>query len=204
MFIDHTNANMANRNNGSANSQSERFPFAAPKPGLRSQLEVFLFSWWGQNQVFPLDRSPVIGFIQIAVMLVGLGLICLGGYECLFGLWHGNRLSIAAEMGVRLISTGYVIAIFGSADIIGLEHPTPEFIPYWEWQARGIQIAEGFIAIGMSSMLPITENLFFAASHHQKTKQRSDLRGISNISFHHPIPIRDKINLHTSHRKYIT
>ena len=74
------------------------------------------------------------------------------------------RSSIAAEMGVRLISTGYVIAIFcGLADIIGLgSHPTPEFIPYFgEWQARGIQIAEGFIAIGMLLMLPITENPLF-------------------------------------------
>ena len=97
-------------------------------------------------------------------MLVGLAFICIGGYLSLVGLWKGNRLSIAAEMGVRLISTGYVIAVFcGLADIFGLgSHPTPEFIPYFgEWQARGVQIAEGFIAIGMLMILPYSQNPLF-------------------------------------------
>ena len=169
--------NMANRNNGSVHSQSERFPFRRTQIGLAIAVGgFFIFMVGAKPELFLLDRSPVIGFIQIAVMLVGLGLICLGGYECLLGLWRGSRLSIAAEMGVRLISTGYVIAIFcGLADIIGLgSHPTPEFIPYFgEWQARGIQIAEGFIAIGMLLMLPITENPLFRSqpSSENKTKK---------------------------------
>ena len=128
-------------------------------------------------EIFLLDRSPVVGFIQIAVMLVGLAFICAGGYMCLVGLWKGNRLSIAAELGVRLISTGYVVAVFtGLADIFGLgSHPTPEFIPYFgEWQARGVQIAEAFIAIGMLMMLPYSQNpLFRSQSSSTRTAKKS-------------------------------
>ncbi|MCD6355747.1 MAG: hypothetical protein J7L66_00555, partial [Anaerolineaceae bacterium] len=124
----------------------------------------FIFMVGARPDIFLLDRSPVIGFIQISVMLVGLAFICIGGYFCMVGLWKGNRFSIAAELGVRFISTGYVIAVFtGLADIFGLgSHPTPEFIPYFgEWQARGVQIAEAFIAIGILLMLPYSQSPLF-------------------------------------------
>ena len=35
---------------------------------------------------FSLDRSPIIGFVQIAVFLVGLGIMCLGGYTSIMAL----------------------------------------------------------------------------------------------------------------------
>lgn len=115
-------------------------------------------------ELFLLDRSPVIGFIQVAVMLAGLAFMCIGGYVALMGLWKDQRPSIAAEIGMRIISTGYIIAVFaGLADIFGLgSHPYPEYIPYFgEWQARGVQIAEGFIAIGILMMLPYSRNPLF-------------------------------------------
>ena len=40
--------------------------------------------------IFLLDRSPVVGFVQIATFLVGLGFICLGGYISLAALWNGG------------------------------------------------------------------------------------------------------------------
>jgi hypothetical protein len=157
--------NMANRKNGKAVKESRKFPLRRIQIGLVIAVGgFFIFIMGAKPELFLLDRSPVIGFIQIAVMLVGLGLICLGGYECMLGLWRGNHLSIAAELGVRFISTGYVVALFsGLADIIGLgSHPTPEFVPYFgEWQARGMQIAEGFIAVGILMMLPIADNPLF-------------------------------------------
>jgi hypothetical protein len=52
------------------------------------------------------DRSPVVGFVQIAVFLVGLAIICLGGYIGLLALWGGGQRSIAADIGLRLVSTG--------------------------------------------------------------------------------------------------
>ena len=156
---------MANRKNGDSQTSSGKFPLRHIQFGLIIAVGgFFVFMIGARPELFLLDRSPVVGFIQIAVMLVGLAFICIGGYLSLVGLWKGNQLSIAAELGVRLISTGYVIAVFcGLADIFGLgSHPTPEFIPYFgEWQARGVQIAEGFIAIGMLMMLPYSRNPLF-------------------------------------------
>jgi hypothetical protein len=133
--------------------------------GLILAIGGFLILMVGARpDLFLLDRSPVLGFVQIAVILAGLAIICVGGYVCLSGLWKGRTPSIAAEIGVRIISTGYIIAVFaGLADIIGLgSHPYPEFIPYFgQWQARGVQIAEGFIAIGLLMMLPYSRHAFF-------------------------------------------
>jgi len=156
---------MANNNNGKTNTPSEKVPIRRIQLGLIIAIGgFFIFLVGAKPELFLLDRSPVVGFIQIAVMLIGLAFICLGGYLSLVGLWKGQQISIAGEIGTRLISTGYVIAVFaGLADIFGLgSHPTPEFIPYFgEWQARGVQIAEAFIAIGMLMMLPYSRNPLF-------------------------------------------
>ena len=138
-----------------------KFPVRRIQVGLIVAVGGFLIFMVGARpELFLLDRSPVVGFIQITVMLFGLAFICIGGYLSLVGLWKFNRLSIAAELGARLLSTGFVIAVFaGLADIFGLgSHPTPEFIPYFgKWQARGVQIAEGCIAIGLLMMIPYTK-----------------------------------------------
>ena len=156
---------MEKRENGNKQTPPGSFPLRRIQFGLIVAVSGFLFFLVGARpELFLLDRSPVVGFIQIAVMLVGLAFICFGGYLSLVGLWKSSRLSIAAELGVRFVSTGYVIAVFsGLADIFGLgSHPTPEFIPYFGiWQARGVQIAEGFIAIGMLMMLPYSKNPLF-------------------------------------------
>ncbi|PWH17884.1 MAG: hypothetical protein DDG60_01470 [Anaerolineae bacterium] len=115
---------------------------------------VFLFGakpdWFGQ------DRSPVVGFVQITVFLIGLAFICLGGYLGLAALWAGQEKSIAADIGLRLISTGYVIAVFtGMADIFGATIADTPKVPFFgPWQAVGVQIGMGLIALGMILVVP--------------------------------------------------
>ena len=107
--------------------------------------------------IFGLDRSPVMGFVQIAVFLVGLALICLGGYVCLNSLWNGMEKTIAAEIGFRLVSTGYVIAVIsGMADVFGFgTHSFPN-IPYFgPLQGVGVIIAESIIVVGFILLIPI-------------------------------------------------
>jgi hypothetical protein len=106
--------------------------------------------------LFGLDRSPVTGFVQIAVFLVGLALICLGGYVCLNGLWNGAEKTIAADIGFRLVSTGYVIAVVsGMADVFGFgTHPFPN-VPYFgPLQAIGVMIGEVVITFGFLLLIP--------------------------------------------------
>jgi hypothetical protein len=107
--------------------------------------------------LFGVDRSPVIGFVQIGVFLLGLGVICFGGYLTINTLWNGHPKTIAADIGVRLIGTGYVIAVAaGLADIFGLgTRPLPTFIPFFgRWQARGVLIGEVLIIIGFLALIP--------------------------------------------------
>lgn len=109
-----------------------------------------------QPGLFGLDRSPVVGFVQIAVMLIGLGAICIGGYVAIHSLWRKQPSSIAADIGLRLVSTGYVVAIFsGMADIFGIgSHPLPGIPLFGVWQARGMEIGLAVIAIGFVMMFP--------------------------------------------------
>lgn len=113
-----------------------------------------------QPGIFGLDRSPVVGFVQIAVMLIGLAAICVGGYVAIHSLWRRQPPSIAADIGLRLVSTGYVVAIFsGMADIFGIgSHPLPGVPLFGVWQARGMEIGLAFIAIGFVMMFPFRQS----------------------------------------------
>ena len=71
---------------------------------------VVVFIIGTEPERFGLDRSPVTGFVQISVFLVGLAMICMGGYISLNALWNGRQKTIAADIGLRLVSTGYVIS----------------------------------------------------------------------------------------------
>jgi hypothetical protein len=102
------------------------------------------------------DRSPTVGFVQIAVFLAGLAFMCLGGYMGLLVLWWGYERTIISEIGTRLVSTGYVVAVFaGLADVFGMgSQPFPQ-VPYFgPWQATGILIGQGIIALGFLLFIP--------------------------------------------------
>ena len=111
--------------------------------------------------LFGLDRSHVVGFVQISVFIFGLGLICLGGYFSLTSLWNGNRKTIAAEIGARLVGTGYVIALAsGMADVFGLgTRPLPSVPFFGFWQARGVLIGEIVILLGFLLLIPYWQDL---------------------------------------------
>ncbi len=117
-----------------------------------------LFLVGAQPGLFLLDRSPVVGFVQIAVMLIALATICIGGYVAVHSLWRSQPPSILADIGLRLVSTGYVVAVFsGMADIFGIgSHPLPGVPLFGVWQARGMEIGLAIIAIGFVMMFPFT------------------------------------------------
>ena len=117
---------------------------------------LFVFVVGAKPNWFGWDRSPVVGFIQIAVFLIGLALICIGGYVGLVAMWGKEQRSILADIGLRLVGTGYAIAVFtGMADIFGLgSQPLPN-VPYFgPWQAGGVLIGEIIIAIGLLMTIP--------------------------------------------------
>jgi hypothetical protein len=117
---------------------------------------LFIYILGANPAIFGLDRSPVTGFIQIAVFLIGLAMICIGGFITLNALWNGEEKSIAADFGLRLVATGYVIAVAtGMADVFGLGNHTFPNIPYFgPWQAIGVMIGESVILVGFLMIIP--------------------------------------------------
>jgi hypothetical protein len=117
-------------------------------------LVVFLLG--AQPAMFGLDRSPVIGFVQIAVFLIGLGIVCVGGYISLTALWKNSLPSIAAEFGPRFVATGYVVAVFsGMADVFGIGGHALPAVPYFGTsQAAGVMVGEACIAFGFLLIIP--------------------------------------------------
>lgn len=119
-------------------------------------LGLLIFVLGADPALFGLDRSPVMGFVQISVFLVGLAFICLGGYITLSSLWNGTQRSIGADIGLRLVATGYVISVAcGMADIFGFGSQSLPKIPYFgPLQATGVMIGEVVIAFGFSLLIP--------------------------------------------------
>ena len=125
--------------------------------GMILMLVGFLIFLLGATpDLFGLDRSPVIGFVQIAVFLIGLAIICLGGYTCLNALWHDHPKTILADIGLRLVLTGFVIAVIaGMADIFGFgTQLAPEIPFYGPWQAMGVLFGEIVIVVGFIFQIP--------------------------------------------------
>jgi hypothetical protein len=124
-------------------------------------LGFFIFLVGAEPSLFGLDRSPVIGFVQITVFLVGLGFICLGGYLSLATLWKGETKSIIADVGQRLVATGYMIAVgSGMADLFGFGSQQYPLLPrFGEWQAVGVLVGQLVIAVGFLMLIPYKTNI---------------------------------------------
>lgn len=106
--------------------------------------------------MFDVDRSPVVGFVQISVFLIGLAAICIGGYITMMAFWRNGDRSIPADIGTRMVTTGYVIAVFsGMADVFGFGTQLLPRVPFFgPWQATGVQIGEAVIAVGFLLLIP--------------------------------------------------
>ncbi|MBV6396896.1 MAG: hypothetical protein HFACDABA_02498 [Anaerolineales bacterium] len=123
---------------------------------LLTLLGFFIFIIGAKPAWLGWDTSPTVGFIQIAVFIVGLGIICLGGYLGLLALWKGSTRTIAADIGMRLVATGYVISVFaGMADVFGMGTTELGEAPFFgPLQARGVVIGQSIVAIGFLLMIP--------------------------------------------------
>lgn len=119
-------------------------------------LGFFLFSFGANPGWFGMDYSPVVGYVQIAVFIFGLLAICLGGVAILDVQWNGDQKSVLAEIGVRLVGTGFLLAaVSGFADVFGLGTRPFPFTPFFGyWQARGVILGELVIIIGFLMMIP--------------------------------------------------
>jgi hypothetical protein len=107
--------------------------------------------------LFGLDRNPLIGFVQTATFSTGLALLCLGGFVSLkICRRSDDNQSLAQDIGIRLVATGYLIALIsGMADVFGFGTQAWPAPPYFgPSQAAGVVGGEVIIAIGFLLYLP--------------------------------------------------
>jgi hypothetical protein len=71
-------------------------------------------------------------------------------------LWAGQEKTIVADIGYRIVATGYVIAAAsGMADVFGFgSQPFPSTPYFGQWQALGVITGEVFIVIGFAMTIP--------------------------------------------------
>lgn len=88
---------------------------------------LFVFILGVAPDLIGMDRSPVIGFVQVGTWLTGLAVLLLGAYLAVRVIRNGRENTLVSEIGSRLIATGYVLAAAASlADFIGIgSHPLP-------------------------------------------------------------------------------
>jgi hypothetical protein len=135
------------------NSRLSRFQAFWVRVWMSSVLVgLFLFVIGIHPDFIGMDRSPVVGFVQVGVWLFGLAMILIGAYSALRILRNKRPLTLRAEIGERLIATGYVVAAAASlADFIGIgSHHIPELI-FGPIQIIGliVGILTAFVGIGL-------------------------------------------------------
>jgi len=126
--------------------------------GIGMVLIGFLIFLLGADPgLFNLDRTPVVGFVQTATFSTGLALVCLGGWISLKACQHsGEKQSIAQDIGLRLVGTGYLIALVSAmADVFGFGTQAWPALPFFgPWQAAGVVVGEIIIAVGFLLFIP--------------------------------------------------
>lgn len=126
--------------------------------GIGMVLVGFLIFLLGADPgLFNLDRTPVVGFVQTATFSTGLALVCLGGWISLKACQQsGEKQSIAQDIGLRLVGTGYLIALVSAmADVFGFGTQAWPALPFFgPWQAAGVVVGEIIIAVGFLLFIP--------------------------------------------------
>ena len=117
---------------------------------------LLIFIVGSQPEWFGITESPVIGYLQISVFIGGLAVMCVGVAFSLNAFWQGTQKTIVAEIGLRLLATGFVVsAISAFADMVGLGTRPQPYLPFFGyWQSRGLLIGQGMIIISILMIFP--------------------------------------------------
>lgn len=68
-----------------------------------------------------MNITPGVGLAQMSLSMAGLALVLIGGYAAVRIVRNGRANNLRADIGVRLIATGYVFAVVASlADYLGI------------------------------------------------------------------------------------
>jgi len=116
-------------------------------------LAVFLIGV--DPDVIGMDRSPVVGFVQIGVWLTGLAAVLLGAYSAVRVVRNGQPSTLQSEIGLRLIATGYVVAATASlADFLGIGSHRLPLLYFGPVQIAGLIVGALLCIVGLVLFWP--------------------------------------------------
>jgi len=102
-------------------------------------ISLLIFLIGIQPDLIGMNRSQTVGFVQIGVWLVGLAFLLLGAYATVRVVRNGKPTSLLADIGIRLIATGYVVAAVASlADFIGVGAQRMPLVSFGPIQVIGL------------------------------------------------------------------
>ena len=97
-----------------------------------------------------MNRSETVGFVQVEVWLVGLAILLISAYASVRVIRNSRPMSLRADIGVRLIATGYVVAAAASlADFIGLGAQELPYVAFGPIQVIGLATGVTICLVGL-------------------------------------------------------
>lgn len=113
-----------------------------------------------QPDLIGMNRSVAVGFVQIGVWLTGLGILLVAAYSTVRVVRNGKPNSLRADIGNRLIATGYVVAAVGSlADFIGVGSHKMPMVYFGPIQLIGLVTGVFLSMLGVILYMPWTKKL---------------------------------------------
>jgi hypothetical protein len=129
---------------------------------------LFIFIIGVEPDLIGMDRSPVVGFVQVGVWMTGLAFVLLGSYATVRVVRNHRPSSLRADIGMRLIATGYVVAAAASlADFIGIGSHQLPFVHFGPLQVVGLAVGVLLSLLGVILYWP----------RRGERRAESDLRG---------------------------
>ncbi len=116
---------------------------------------LLIFILGVEPDLIGMDRSPVVGFVQIGVWLSGLALLMVSAYAAVRVIRNSRPTSLRADIGVRLIGTGYVVAAAASlADFIGIGAQHMPAVSFGPLQVVGLIVGVLLSLVGLILYFP--------------------------------------------------
>ncbi|MEE9513114.1 MAG: hypothetical protein V3V46_03465 [Anaerolineales bacterium] len=113
-----------------------------------------------QPDLIGMNRSVTVGFVQIGAWMTGLAILLLAAYSTVRVVRNGKTNSLRADIGIRLIATGYVVAAVGSlADFIGVGAHRMPVIYFGPIQMIGLVTGVLLSMLGVILYMPWTKKL---------------------------------------------
>ncbi|MCJ7566721.1 MAG: hypothetical protein MUO58_04195 [Anaerolineales bacterium] len=128
-----------------------------------------------QPDLIGMNRSITVGFVQIGVWLTGLAILLVAAYSTVRVVRNGKPTSLRADIGIRLIATGYVVAAVGSlADFIGVGAHRMPVIHFGHIQMIGLVTGVLLSMLGVILYMPWTKKLKTEESASGPAEERSN------------------------------